>query len=129
MDVKDSPGIQFLKNIEATILNMIEETDISVPDLALELGLSRTSLYRKIKSLTGLSINKFIRIVKLKFAAQLLTYNDSTVSEVAFHIGFNDLKYFRECFKERYGILPSEYQKQNKIEEVDSEDIKTVMDL
>ena len=60
-----------------------------------------------------MSINQFIRIVKLKKAAQLLTYEDVTVSETAFQLGFTDLKYFRTCFKDKFGILPSEYQKQN----------------
>lgn len=110
----DSPDIRFIKNVESTILNLIEEDEVNVPVLARELGFSRTSLYRKIKSVTGFSINHFIRIVKLKHAAFLLINEDLTVSEVAFKLGFTDLKYFRNCFKDRYDILPSEYQKQNK---------------
>ncbi len=107
----DSPDIQFITNVESTVLQLLSDSEVTVPLLASELGYSRTSLYRKIKSLTGLSINHFIRLIKLKQSTVLLTHDDLTVSEVAFKLGFTDLKYFRNCFKEKYGMLPSEYQK------------------
>lgn len=128
-EIEESADIKFMKNAESTILSMIDESEISVPKLAQELGFSRTSLYRKIKALTGLSINQFIRMVKLKQAAQLLTFADVTVSEVAFQMGFTDLKYFRTCFKEKFGTLPSEYQKQYRAAPSKPEDINREMDL
>jgi YesN/AraC family two-component response regulator len=129
INVEDSTNVMFLKKIESKILELLQESEVSVPDLANELFLSRTSLYRKIKALTGLTINKFIRIVKLKHAARLLIHDDATVSEVAFGIGFNDLKYFRKCFKDRYGILPSEYQKRHRKSDIDQNELREIMDL
>jgi len=110
---QESPDVRFIKMVESTIINMLDKEDVTVPGLARELGYSRTSLYRKVKSLTDLSINQFIRLIKLKRSANLLEHEDVTVSEVAFKMGFADLKYFRNCFKEHFGILPSEYQKKN----------------
>ncbi|MEM7371905.1 MAG: two-component regulator propeller domain-containing protein [Bacteroidota bacterium] len=112
-NIEDSPELRFIRQAEQTIIDMMEETEVSVPKLARELGYSRTSLYRKIKTLTGLSINKFIRLVKMKRAAQMLANEDVTVSEIAFLLGFTDLKYFRKCFKDQYELLPSEYRKQH----------------
>jgi len=99
--------MEFLQKIENFILENCLDNDVSVFDLASELGFSRTTLYRKIKSLTGLSINAFVRSVKLKKSASLIR-EGMNVSEAAYNSGFNDLKYFRESFKKQYGRNPSE---------------------
>lgn len=74
------------------------------------LAMSKSTLYRKLKSLTGLSITAFIRSVKLKNAANLILTKDWKLSQVAYDVGFNDYKYFKICFKEQLGCLPSEYR-------------------
>jgi DNA-binding response OmpR family regulator/anti-sigma regulatory factor (Ser/Thr protein kinase) len=103
---------QFISNAITIIeKNMIAE-NFSVDVLSAELGLSHSVLYRKIKALSGYSISRFIRSIRLKNAAQLLRTKQYTISEVAFQVGFNDMKYFRQAFKEQYKVLPSEYQKQ-----------------
>lgn len=91
--------------IEANLLN----PELSTESLGLELGMSHSTLYRKIKALTGQSINGFIRSIRLKRAAQLLESGEFTVAEVAFETGFSEVKYFRTYFKEQFGCLPSEY--------------------
>ncbi|TXI70897.1 MAG: helix-turn-helix transcriptional regulator, partial [Cyclobacteriaceae bacterium] len=68
------------------------------------------------KALTGLSANEFIRTIRLKRAAQLLEQNQLTVAEVTYEVGFNDLPYFRECFKKMFGVTPSEYANQKNVE-------------
>jgi signal transduction histidine kinase/ligand-binding sensor domain-containing protein/DNA-binding response OmpR family regulator len=101
--------LEFLRRIENYILENYLTKEVSVFDLASELGFSRTTLYRKIKSLTGMSINAFVRSVKIKKCAELIAQG-MNVSEAAFFIGFNDLKYFRECFKKQLGKNPSEFK-------------------
>lgn len=94
-------------------LNSLEENmgnaDYAVEDLGRDIGMSRMQLYRKLKALTGQSPNEFIRTIRLKRAAQLLEQKQLTVAEVTYEVGFNDLQYFRECFKKQFGVTPSEY--------------------
>nr|WP_234445724.1 hybrid sensor histidine kinase/response regulator transcription factor [Carboxylicivirga marina] len=104
-----SKEIDFLMRIEDFVLENYLTKEISVFELAAELGFSRTTLYRKIKSLTGMSINAFVRSVKIKKSAELIAQG-MNVSEAAFYIGFNDLKYFRESFKKQMGKNPSEFK-------------------
>ena len=101
---------QFLFNIEELILTGCPETKVNTDYLVKELGMSRTSLYRKIKAITGQSINEFIRDTKLKKAAKLIYQEDYLVTEASFEVGFSSIKYFRKVFKEKYGYNPSEFK-------------------
>jgi signal transduction histidine kinase/DNA-binding response OmpR family regulator/streptogramin lyase len=96
---------QALESIEKNMSN----PDYAVDDLGRDVGMSRTQLYRKLKALTGQSANEFIRVIRLKRAAQLLEQNQLTIAEVTYEVGFTDLKYFRECFKKLFGVTPSEF--------------------
>ncbi|HEX8531976.1 MAG TPA: helix-turn-helix transcriptional regulator, partial [Cytophagales bacterium] len=69
--------------------------------------------HRKLTALTGQSTSDFLRTLRLKRAAQLLTARTGNVSEVAFAVGFNSLAYFSKCFKEQYGVPASEYVAQH----------------
>lgn len=102
---------EFLQKTEQIILEKYLHSDSSVYKLAEDLNFSRSSLYRKIKMLTGKSINEFVRSVKIKKAAQLIKSQNITVSEAAYQAGFNDLKYFRENFVKQIGETPSAYKK------------------
>lgn len=104
-----SPDEEFLKKVMDYIELNIMETTLNVEDLAREVFMSRTTLYRKIKALTNKTTVEFIRTVKLKRAAQLLKSNSYTVKEVTYMAGFNDIDYFRKCFKELYNKTPTEY--------------------
>ena len=79
--------------------------------LADKIALSRTQLFRKLKSLTGKSVSEFIRFTRLQHAAQMLRHKQGNVSEVAYSAGFNHLGNFSEHFKKQFGVLPSEYLK------------------
>lgn len=127
VEVEESEEYKFLKKVEANVVANLDNDSFSVPSLAHELGYSRTSLYRKIKALTGQSINQFMRSIKMKKAAELLSASDVTVSEVAFSLGFTDLKYFRVCFKEHFDMLPSEYHQKNSNSEVDADALRTAL--
>ncbi|MGV8096411.1 MAG: two-component regulator propeller domain-containing protein [Mangrovibacterium sp.] len=105
---------KFLQKAEQLILDKYLTSDASVFKLAEDLNFSRSSLYRKIKMLTGLSINEFIRSVRIRKAIRLLEEDGLTVSEAAYQAGFNDLKYFREIFIKQTGETPSAYKKKLK---------------
>ena len=75
-----------------------------------QLFMSQSTLYRKIKSLTGMSITGFVRSIRLKEAARLILSEDLKLNQVAEDVGFNDYKYFKDCFKKQFGCLPSDYK-------------------
>jgi signal transduction histidine kinase/ligand-binding sensor domain-containing protein/DNA-binding response OmpR family regulator len=102
--------LAFLSELEEYIVTHCLADELSVFDLARQLGYSRTSLYRKIKSLTGLSINAFVRSVRIKKSAEFIAQG-MNVSEAAYSVGFNDLKHFRVCFKKQIGKNPSALKK------------------
>ena len=76
--------------------------------------MSRSKLYLKIKALTGYSTSEFIRTIRLKRAVQLLEKSDYTIKEIMFMTGFNTASYFSKCFKKLYGVVPSEYVREQK---------------
>ena len=82
-----------------------------------ELYVSQSTLYRKIKSLTGLPLSGFVRSIHLKKATKLILTEDFKLSHIAYEVGFNDYKYFRKSFKEQLKYLPSQY-KQEKTETI-----------
>lgn len=95
-----------IKYVEANI----SRSDLSVEELSHELGMSRVHLYKKLLQITGKTPIEFIRIIRLKRAAQLLRESQQNVSEVAYQVGFNNPKYFSKYFKDEFGVLPSVYQ-------------------
>lgn len=94
----------------------ISNPDFSVEDLSREMGMSRVYLYKKLLALTGKAPLEFIRTVRLKRAAQLLTESQLTVAEVAYEVGFNNPKYFTKYFKTEFNCLPSVYAAEKKRE-------------
>ncbi len=87
----------------------IAESEFSVEDLSKALLMSRVALYKKLLSLTGKAPLDFIRSIRMKRAAQLLSKTQMTVSEVAYEVGFSNPKYFTKFFKKEFNLLPSEY--------------------
>ena len=102
----------------ARFTSIVEENvDIDKLDMSFmmdKMNMSHSTLYRKIKGLTGISGNEFIRKIRLKNSLRLLMEEGLNISEAAYASGFNDLVYFRACFKEEYGMAPSEYIKQKQ---------------
>ncbi len=101
---------KFLREILQIVEDNMDNFELSVEQVSREIGVSRMQLYRKLKALTGKSPNQLIRSIRLKRAAQLLSTQQYNVSEVTYMVGFQDLKYFRERFKEEFGTIPSEYK-------------------
>lgn len=88
----------------------LSRSDLSVEELSRELGMSRAHLYKKVLQITGKTPIEFIRVIRLKRAAQLLRESQQNVSEIAYQVGFNNPKYFSRYFKEEFSMLPSVYQ-------------------
>ncbi|PAC27077.1 hypothetical protein BWI92_24480 [Flectobacillus sp. BAB-3569] len=96
--------------VEANLTNQ----DFTVQTLVKDMGMSQSAIYRQIKSITGQSLVEFIRDIRLKRAAQLLSNGNLRVTEVAMLVGIEDMKYFRKMFQQTYNVSPSEYAKQKK---------------
>lgn len=109
---KNNKEEEFLNKLNEIILRKSEENEATVNTIAHELGFSRPSLYRKLKAITDMSINEYIRQVKIKKAEALISSGEMNISEAAFYMGFNDIKHFRSVFKKQTGKLPSEIKKQ-----------------
>lgn len=104
----------FLYNCIALIEHDMMEPDFGVQKIAREMAISYPTLYKKIKAITGQSVNNFIRFVRLRKAAELLIHTNCNVNEAALQVGFNDIKYFREHFNKQFGINPSEFIKKHR---------------
>jgi signal transduction histidine kinase/ligand-binding sensor domain-containing protein/AraC-like DNA-binding protein len=102
---------KFISDAIAIIEKHIINEKFDAEFLATELNLSHSALYRKLKALTGFNITEFVRGIRLKKAAQFLRSKDYTVSEVAYMVGFNDIKHFRNSFRDQYKVSPSDYMK------------------
>lgn len=101
----------FLKRAIALVESEIGNADFRAGDLQQAMNMSRSHFHRKIQSLTGQSPSGFIRTLRLKRAASLLGAEADNVAQIAYQTGFNNLSWFAKCFKEVYGVLPSEYGK------------------
>ncbi|WP_281989572.1 hybrid sensor histidine kinase/response regulator transcription factor [Aquimarina aggregata] len=106
-----SPDEIFLKKAIKIIEENISDSEFMASTLVDHMHMSQSVLYRKLKALTGQSISEFIRMVKLNKASQLLLQTDLNIANIAYEVGFNDLKYFRTCFKKTYGLTASQYRK------------------
>lgn len=100
---------QFMHKVLECVEKNISNTDYSIEMMSRDLGMSRTLLYKKILALTGKPPLEFLRSLRLKRAAILLSKSQMNVSEIAFRVGFNDPKYFSKYFKSEFGVLPSKY--------------------
>ena len=104
----------FLYKCMDIIENSLTDTELEVNTLAGKMGMSYSNLYKKIRAVTGYTLNGFIRFVRLRKAAELMINTNCNVNEAAFHVGFNDVKYFREHFYKQFGINPSEFIKRHR---------------
>ncbi len=101
---------KFLGRVMAIVEANLGNADFSAEQFGQEVGLSRMQLHRKLVGLTGVAASDFIRLMRLKRAAQLLEGRTGSVSEIAYGVGFNSLSYFAKCFREQFGMLPTDYQ-------------------
>ncbi len=102
---------EFLFKLMQLVEDNISNSNFNNDELANLMFMSRSTFYRKLKAVTGMSGNEFIRTARLNYASKLLKSGNFAVTEAAFESGFNDIKYFRKRFQDQFGVSPSEYKK------------------
>lgn len=104
---------QILRKAKEYVERHMADSSFTIEQMSREVGLSRMHFHRKIKALTGLSPAEFVRIMRIKKAAAILRDNNVSVKETMALVGFENADHFRKCFKEQFGLLPSDYQRTN----------------
>jgi len=107
---------EFLKQAIIKVEARLSDYLFDFDQFAVDLGTSKSTLHRKLKSLTGLAPGEFIRNIRLKHASKMILNNTGNISEIAYAVGFNDPKYFSRCFKSEFGLTPTEYQDSKDIQ-------------
>ena len=108
LEIKNGEMDPFMQKFRDFIEKNISDSDLSVETIGAELGLSRVQLYRKVKALTGQSPVELLRTARLKKGRELLQTTTKNISEVAYEVGFTAPSYFTKCFKDEFGISPSD---------------------
>jgi ligand-binding sensor domain-containing protein/signal transduction histidine kinase/DNA-binding response OmpR family regulator len=112
--VATSKDEEFLKEVIQLVEEKMTDPNFNIDDIAVGIGMGRTTFYKKLKSLTSLSPVEFVRELRLKQSKKLLDAGTHTITEAAYASGFNSVAYFSTCFKEKYAMSPSLYLKKLK---------------
>ena len=112
-EIKEEIVDDFLKRISQHIQDNLDNQDFSVDDLVQYSGMNRNAMNKKLKSMTNKTAVKLIREIRLEKAKSLLMKNGKNVSEIAFEVGFKDPNYFSVCFREQFGVPPSDILKKS----------------
>ena len=102
---------EFMESLHDTVMKHLAEPDLNIETLTSELGTSKSTLYRKVTANTGLNINEYIRVCRLKKAAEMLSSQKYRISEVAYMTGFSSPSYFATCFQKQFNVSPSAFLK------------------
>lgn len=100
----------FMSKLDQYIMQHLEQAELSVKEMAEEMCMSSSNLFRKLKAITGKSPNEYLRIKRLKKAAELLLQNEYGVTEISLLVGFSSSTYFSSCFKKQFGITPTDFR-------------------
>lgn len=102
---------EFADRLQVIMEKQIDNAQFTIDDFAAMMKLGRTIFYRKVRGVTGYTPNEYMRIMRMKKAAELMAEGTYTVSEVSYKVGINDPFYFSKCFKQQFGVAPSAYLK------------------
>ena len=102
---------EFIEAIAKIIEENLDSSDLDVVFLAERMAMSHSSLYRKVKALTEQTVNEYIRTIRIRKAEEFLITGRYSISEVSYMVGMSSSNYFRKCFKDEFGVTPSEYVK------------------
>jgi signal transduction histidine kinase/ligand-binding sensor domain-containing protein/CheY-like chemotaxis protein len=102
---------EFMERLHDIVMKHLAEPDLNIETLTSELGTSKSTLYRKVTANTGLNINEYIRVSRLKKAAEMLSSQKYRISEVAYMTGFSSPSYFATCFQKQFNVSPSAFVK------------------
>jgi len=105
---------EFLKKLNSILMDNISDNDLSVEKIAEKMGISVSTLYRKVKALTDLNSVEYIRLAKLKKAAELLSDGNYRINEISYLVGFSSPSYFATSFQKQFGISPSQFVRKLK---------------
>ena len=97
---------RFVENINKNM----SDINLSIDDIASDMCMSRSNLFRKVKQITGIGPNEYMRLARLKRAAELLQERRHSIADICMLVGFNSPSYFSSCFKKQYGCLPKDYK-------------------
>ena len=101
----------FLENLDRFILAELQNASLSVDYLAAHMGMGRSLFFQKIKNLSGMTPNDYLRTYRLKRAAFLLSHGNLRINEICYEVGFSSPSYFAKRFCQQFGMSPSDYQK------------------
>ncbi len=102
---------EFMDRLIAIIESQLTNPDMNIDYICIQIGMSRTKLYQKIKNITGQSIGEFIRTFRLKKAVQIMTHKDVALTEVMYNVGIQTQSHFTKAFKKEFGKTPSQFLK------------------
>ncbi|MCD7938555.1 MAG: response regulator [Tannerellaceae bacterium] len=103
---------KFMDKLFILMETNMDNGDLIVDDLVKEMAVSRSVFFKKLKALTGLAPVEFIKEIRIKRAASLIEENEYTMTQISYMVGINDSRYFSKCFKQVYGMTPTEYKEQ-----------------
>jgi DNA-binding response OmpR family regulator len=101
----------FMERLHDVVMQHLSEPDLNIETLTQELGTSKSTLYRKVRANLGLNINEYIRVCRLKKAAEMLSSQKYRINEVAYQTGFSSPSYFATCFQKQFNVSPSSFLK------------------
>lgn len=102
---------EFIARLRQLIEETVTEEDVDVNRLAMEMGMSRSSFYRKLRAITNMSVKDFQTKIRMNLAEKMMLQGNTSISEVGYSVGYNNMVSFRKAFKDEFGVLPSEYIK------------------
>jgi DNA-binding response OmpR family regulator len=111
--VKNTADDKFIQKATDSVIKNLGEVEFGVLELSRDIGISRVHLHRKLKAITNVSPNEFIRNIRLNRAGELLLKREFTISEICYKVGFNSPAYFSSCFKNYFQMSPSEFIERN----------------
>lgn len=100
---------EFIERLDTEIQKNLQEPTFSIDTLAEIMCMSRSNFYRKIKGISGMSPNDYLKTIRLKMAAELLLQQEYRINEIYELVGFSSSSYFTKCFKEQFGVPPKEF--------------------
>jgi len=105
----------FAGRLTALLEENIGNADLKVEDLASMMAMGRSAFFKKVKEITGFPPKEYLRIMRLNKASELLSNTDIPIAEVSFKVGISDPLYFSKCFKARFGVSPTAWQKDHHL--------------
>lgn len=106
---ENNESAEFVKKLNSIILENMSDENFSIDSLSYQFAISRSNLHKKIKNITGMTPNDYIKLIRLNESARMLSTGKYKINEVCFLVGFNTPSYFSKCFYDQFGKLPKDF--------------------